>query len=163
MPGLLLMLNSCGLPDYLPKPARISENHYGAYAIVDLEDRSRYKGELLSVNDSCLYLLELWPEATIHRLARDRVTQYELVYAEGTDYTLAFIGVAAISATHGIFAVISYPVNFIAVAVIQYWRRSPYTLKTGNSEWSELGAYARFPQGLPPNVNLSEIKPPGEP
>lgn len=159
--GLLLLLSSCAaIPDYLPHPEELGTNHYGAFIRLGLSNGSRLQGELLAVNDSSLYLMEYWPKDTVLYVPREQVLRYRLLYAEGDDYRLAYLGAVLLSASHGAFSVISLPVNILSVALVQQYRKWPYTLKNKNSRWAELRTYARFPMGWPAEVPLEALKGP---
>jgi hypothetical protein len=160
LPVLPLLLSSCGIPRYIPKPDNLSENHYGAYIKVQKASGESHKGELLSVSDTGLYLLELWKQDSVIHMARDQIKDYKLVYAEGTDYGLAYVGALAFSISHGAGSIISMPINLFALSTIQYWRKAPYTFKPKDSRWEELHQYARFPMGLPPEMALEAVKAP---
>ena len=57
---------------------------------------------------------------------------------------------------HGLFGVISLPINVLATNGIT---KSKYTLKyPDNMSWDKIQKFARFPQGIPKNIDLKEIQ-----
>ncbi len=73
--------------------------------------------------------------------------------------TRAAISTLAI-AGHGLWMIFSFPINLTAsVATAQSAAKGTYRVKyPKNIDWMEISKFARFPQGIPDDVDVSLIR-----
>lgn len=62
------------------------------------------------------------------------------------------------SLTHGLLFLGSAPVNLIVTSVVTADGLLAYRYDHGDISFEELKMFARFPQGMPPNIDVSELR-----
>lgn len=118
-----------------------------------------YKGELICVDSTNLYLLHKDNEhAVISTVQLTTISQFSLKYAREKNivWTIPVYSLATIS--HGWFLVFTFPINLITTAVLASKSNKDYRFTNKNFSVDELYKFARFPQGLPDGIDLTELK-----
>lgn len=137
---------------------------YGAWVVVELQgapESAEVRGELIAVSDDSVFVLT--QAADFRALPRSEVTQalvasyvsrYDLLAMWSTLGTVATI-------SHGWFAALSAPVWLIAgpIATASESRVPLEDVKPRRSSWADVSKYARFPQGMPPGLDRSQMFP----
>ncbi len=167
MPLLLFILIqavSCSVPRGLPAPEELPYETKGAAFYVKLHDGTEYRGELIASDAVALYVL---PEANQHPNRRrqtsveqipwDAIDNYRVYYAHGKSLALFPPLYAVMTLSHGWFSILTMPVNLIATITAHITSQHEHVLRKKDIAPEALSLFARFPQGIPPNVSLGDI------
>jgi hypothetical protein len=161
--GILLavVIGSCISPRYLPQPEEIDVNQYGSYIVILKKSNVYIKGELIAIDSNRIIVLA--------ESERDNSTQTKIVtvsdikcftlrYAKPKHYgwTIPLLTLATIS--HGWFLVLTAPVNLITTISVTVAGESAYEYNDRKMTYDKLKMFARFPQGLPANVDVASIR-----
>ncbi|MBK8981610.1 MAG: hypothetical protein IPM38_04635 [Ignavibacteria bacterium] len=157
-----LMLSSCSYsPDYLPESEEIDVNQYGSYISLYRNEKETIRGELIAV-DSIKFIVLSKPEdspvKTIKIIPVKEVSKYYLKYADGVSYGGAIPLFTLASLVHGYMAVITLPINLLVTIAIASSGESAFTYGDEEIKITDLKMFARFPQGLPPGIEVRGIK-----
>jgi hypothetical protein len=159
----ILILLSCSTPSYLSKPADFKNFVKGFYIAGVLNNQIYISGELIVANDSCIWLLPVNTNNPIYHVSRESIKKFNLFIASTSDKPemISTWSLLAPFTTlgHGWYGMYSIPSNIILNSIIGGGASySRYIIHYPNNiSWSDLNKFARFPQGLPPGVNLNEI------
>lgn len=148
---------SCSSPNFLPDPSELAENGYGAHITLKKQSNEIIEGELISINKDSIVVLDDDKLICTVCFVND-VKKFHLQYAKADGYpALLPISILAIPA-HGLFSIISLPINAITLISILSSDDLDYEIKGKRISVERLQKFARFPQGLPPNITISMIK-----
>jgi len=148
---------SCVSPSYLPTSDKIDVNEYGAYIQVIRKANSTIKGELISIDSNQICVLNNSSNKCII-LPITSVESFSLRYALPKDYgwTIPVFTLATIS--HGLIAIFSAPLNLIVTIIVTSSGENAFKYSDRSMTYDQLKMFARFPQGIPPNIEILEIK-----
>lgn len=166
---VILVINACTTVKYLPRSEAIDVNQYGSYINITLTNKKIIKGELLAADFSNLTVLTdtaLSKKAIIIPL--NLVKKFTLFYAKPARYGWS-IPVFVLSTLipfpdpdggglmpfHGFFTLLTIPVNLIVTSVVT---RNSFRYNNTTISYEQLKMFARYPQGIPANVNIASIK-----
>lgn len=146
--------------NFLPAPAASQRTAYGGWIEVtrgDARHPERSAGELLAIQHDSVYLLSgRGPEV----YAQSDVTSAKLTAYDSESGLLAtwtLIGTLS-TISHGWLLVLSAPVWIIAGSVTTAHQSHQPEFLFPTAAWEDLRAYARFPQGLPPGLDLATVR-----
>ena len=146
-----------------PAPDAISDP-YGAWVNVDLasaEQGAALRGELIAVALDSIFVLTL--DAEFHAIARADVTRARVAYYSSQHGQLAAWTIIGSLATlsHGFFLVFSFPVWAIGGSVTTGGQSRAPLADVGENKhsWDAVTKYARFPQGLPSELDRGRLRP----
>ena len=167
-----LLLTSCvttsAPDDWTAAPVEMESTTYGSWVDVPYFNAAGTTdttlGELIAVSPDSLYVLPL--EEDLHAIARADVIAADLeimAYDANWGYLATWTTLGSLStASHGFLLAFSFPIWLIAgsAATSVQSRRPVYT----NPSVEVLQRFARFPQGLPPELDRHRLrsKPLGE-
>jgi len=167
---LVAMMSSCASnrPDMSPLYADAHFNTLGAYMevfyYINRKQRSRINGELISVENNKLILrvvdkinnTKSNPKFELVSIPKTEIIRYNLVFAKEKvgDFRS---GASLITISHGFWMVFTLPINLITFYSIDRNSFYEFAYTQKNLKFSELKNYARFPQGLPANLDLNLI------
>jgi len=160
VPILLIFLSGCTLPDYVPKVKEMVYSPYGAQIDLKTINKAKIKGELIAVEGENLVILQDGTETpTIEKVNLNDLATFDLRFADASDAYPYFIPLSfLVSVSHGALSIASYPVNTLVTLVIAINSHRDYLHTERTISKSHLHMFARFPQGIPPGVSLSEIR-----
>ncbi len=159
---LVFVISGCATPSFLPDPDYVDCNEYGAYIKVRYNSyNSPVKGELIAAEkDTIVVLINSSNNMTDSciKIPFKKTYGYTLRYARPKHYgwTIPVFTIATLA--HGYFAVITMPVNLITTIIVTISGERSYKLTDYDIKFEKLKIYARFPQGIPPGVELSAIR-----
>lgn len=164
----LVFLSSCAVPRGIPTPTTFKSNVNGAkiYLYPKRSSAKKVEGEIIAVKDSRIYVLENEIKfvnsnyTLVHNLTivdPKAIRSGHIVLARLADSQFKsadLIGLMTIS--HGWFAPITILLN---IGGIRSVKKATYRMKIGRDVyWNEVHKFARFPQGLPPGIELDQLK-----
>lgn len=118
-------------------------------------------GELIAVDsvkiivltDSVLYHVKF---AEVIKLSE--INHYTLRYAKPKHYgpliPLYWLG----SVFHGYYFVLTAPINILTTSIVTSTGEKAFTYNEKDLNFKKLKMFARFPQGLPPNIDINQIR-----
>ncbi len=158
---MVLFFSSCTITNYLPQASKIPEYPYGAYIkiVTKAGDKNlRNKGELISAGDEKIVLLDKKDNHCIE-IPVDSILRFKLYYAKSDHvYWWTIPALAALSATHGYFGILTIPANLIVTSSVYASSQLGFQYTEKNLPIISLYMYARYPQGIPSNVDIKSIK-----
>ena len=162
---LLLAAACAGNPapeGFLPSPAGAAHDVYGAWIQVTLAAGRRdstIAGELVAARaDSVWILPDSGPVVAVptSTVKKGRVARYRSGAGAIAGFTV--LGVVS-TVSNGFLGGFTMPL-WIITGIVAASNESRAPLRgVPPLVWADLAAYARFPQGLPPGVDLGEIRP----
>lgn len=152
----VLVFSACASPDYVPLAGGIATNTYGAYISIVTTDNGMLQGELIAVDNTRIWVLTD-NDGRCKEVADSTVKRLNVQYAKAPNYAWTIPVFTLGSLIHGYFAILTFPVNLIASIAISSSANKSYRYEARKVEPQVLSKYARFPQGLPPHVSLTEI------
>ena len=157
---VVLTFSACYSPNYILDTEYIDVGVHGSYIkVYDGKERRTIKGEVISVDEREMIVLEKNSYKTIvHKIQKEDIKYFRLKYAKSSDYSWTIPVYALATLSHGWFLVITLPINLIVtISVTASGPKSlSYTDKT--IKYEELNMFARFPQGLPENVYIGDLR-----
>jgi hypothetical protein len=119
-----------------------------------------FQGELIAVGPDSVFVLagDSLVARSIRSVRRVRVVGYDPKAADLMTWT--FLGTVS-TASHGIVAVLSAPLWLLIGSTITSGaaHASEINVPSQHRTWEDLRPYARFPEGLPPGIDRSSLRP----
>jgi hypothetical protein len=162
----LLLVAGCAINPaphgFLPSPAEATADVYGGWielTMVAGKHDSTVGGELIAVRDDSVWVLPDGGHVAV--IATGAVKQGRLVrYRSDAGAVAGFTALGVVStASNGALLIITAPLWIITGVVASSNEAAAPLRRVPPLAWRDLAAYARFPQGLPPGIDLGEIRP----
>ena len=154
-----IFLFSCKSPAYLSNHNEIDKNVYGAYTKIFLKKDFPLEGELIALENDVIIILPK-NKNTCEIIELKNVRYFLIQYASSKNNAwLLTIPLSIVTPfIHGYYSVISFPVNLISTISLASSKDAQYKLRSKKYSHKDLKMYARFPQGIPKNIDISTIK-----
>lgn len=156
---LAIVMCSCLSPAYLPKYNTIDENRFGSYINIHQKDGPSVQGELLAINGQQLIVL------TEHKNIKkfvvvpvNLISNFQLRYAQPRHYGWSIPLFTGVTVLHGWYSAITAPLNLVGTIIVTVSGEDAFMYNQKQLSYTELKMFARFPQGLPPNIVVESIK-----
>lgn len=151
------LFTGCMTPSYLPDAKEIDVNQHGSFINVNKTDTQNVLGELISVDSMNIIVLN---EETLKCVAipRDSIKSYSLSYARPKHYGWSIGVLTVLTIGHGYFAAFTLPANLVGTSVVTTNGELAYKIRDSKIPFEKLKMFARFPQGIPQNLSLEDIK-----
>jgi small nuclear ribonucleoprotein (snRNP)-like protein len=159
--GILLtfVISSCTAPKYLPKVKEIDVNPFGSYISINLLTGPNIKGELIAVdNNQLVVLTDSSNLRTALVIPINFVKNYKLQYAKPTNYSMMIPLYTSATIGHGYFLIFTAPLNLIVTTLVTTGGKTAFQYTNNEITYETLKMFARFPQGIPPNIDLANIE-----
>jgi len=148
---------------FLPGPSEAAHDVYGAWIevwvpVVGRRDTT-IAGELIAVSADTLWIL---PDTSRVAAVPTRAVRNGQVarYRSGAGSVAGFTALGIVSTlSNGAFLLLTAPAWLITGIVASSNEAHAPLRDVPPLAWAQLAAYARFPQGLPPGIDLGEIRP----
>jgi hypothetical protein len=147
----------------LPSPKDAVRDLYGGWIELTvpagLHD-DRISGELIAARADSVWILPDTGRAVI-AVATSTVKQGRLVrYQSDAGAVMGYTALGILSTlSNGAFLILTAPAWLITGIVASSAESGTPIRDAPPHMWGELAAYARFPEGLPPGIDLAEIRP----
>lgn len=154
-----IFIFGCTSNSYLPDSSGLDVNQFGSLITVAINEGKAIKGELLAINGVQLVVLN--KDTTHERISIipiNSVKHFKLRYAKSKHYgwTIPVSLIATIA--HGWYLILTAPVSLIVTISVTSGGENAYTYSNKTMTFDKLKMFARFPQGIPPNIDLASIK-----
>jgi len=165
-PLAVLLVAACASntapPGFLPTPQESQATAYGGWIEVewgrgDPKHTWLSEGELLAIQHDSVYILTgRGPEVVATaEVRRAQLTGYDSQLGKLASWTL--IGTLS-TASHGIWLVVSAPLWVVTGSINGAKQSRAPERVYPRARWEDLRSYARFPQGLPPGIDLAKLR-----
>lgn len=152
-------LMSCLSARYLPESNEIDVNQHGSFIRVNTKDDQLYQGELLAVDGINLVILNRdTTKEKISEVNTANVKKFKLRYAKSKHYEWTIPVSMLVTIAHGWYAGLTLPVNIITTSTVSSGGEYAFEYNQKIMTFDKLKMFARFPQGIPSNVDLARIK-----
>lgn len=139
------------------------ESPYGGYIEVrvqGVQDILKFKGELISVDSKKIIVRTLQIPNDIRPFAVKDIISYKIYFASeksgGMEGFFIFNSLATL--THGYFLLVTAPANLGIMSIIQSNKNKNLSFSSKEIPINQLYKFARFPNGLPPNITIHNLK-----
>lgn len=145
---------------YLPAPAQAAREVRGGWVEVDRygsDGTTRLEGELIAVTADSLWILDA---SGLSSVPTDVVGGGQLTWYDseaGRVAGLSLLGTVS-TASNGVFLVFTAPMWIIGGSIASGVQSQLPRERIPAGSWAELAAYARFPAGMPPGVELRGLR-----
>ncbi len=159
----ITILGSCSAPAKLPQSEEIHLNPYGALINIRLKSPRTnigyyLGGELIAVEESSIIIVtHLNKMDQTISIPIDNIKSYTLKVADNR-YKWMVPTTTAMSILHGWFLIITLPTNLAVSISTSASHAKAFKYNDRNLPYPRLRMFARFPQGLPQGMELSQIK-----
>ena len=151
-------LVACSSPKHVTTPQDLTYKVNGFYAKADVKGSHKdVSGEIIEVSENDLKLLQ---DGTLQSVEKATVKSCVVLVSltvnnpKKINTWASLVNVASIG--HGVFGIITLPINLGVTAGIT---NSKYILKyPDNITWNELYKFARFPQGIPNELDIEKLQ-----
>jgi hypothetical protein len=157
---VVLSVVSCGRKPYLLIPSAFHENVHGVYANGYAAHfnatKARIRGEVISVSEDSIIIKDFKSyEIRTYKRSNVRNIKLYLSSASQKDFSAFYTINGILPLTHGFWSIVTYPMN---IAVMSSISNSKNVIRYPlDVDWDALHKFARFPQGLPPNIDLNQL------
>jgi hypothetical protein len=162
--GLAVACTACAHntapPGWLPKPAESQAAAYGSWIELTYQgsEERRTDGELIAVSAESVWVLSgnqgvVIPTAAVKS---GKLTAYAAQKGGPTLWTI--VGTLS-TISNGAFLILTAPMWMIGGSLAVAGESRAPERRTPRLAWAELAPYARFPQGLPPGIELTALLP----
>lgn len=158
-------MGACSSPKYLSKPVDFKYRLKGLVFKVQFEDYSKLLGEIIEVDSESITVLPVDPPGfEIITISKNQIKSAEIIVSSTSDDPKGISTWAGLinlgSIGHGIYAVATLPINLlVTIPIANDAASGTYRIKCpGDISWSEINKFARFPQGIPKNIDPKDIE-----
>jgi hypothetical protein len=147
---------------FLPSPQEAVRDLYGGWIEVTVPAGKRdstIAGELIAAGADTVWILP--DEGRVTAVATSTVNHARLaVYGSGAGAIAGYTALGIVATlSNGAFLLLTAPTWLITGSVAAASESRAPLRDAPPLMWGDLAAYARFPQGLPPGIDLAEIRP----
>jgi hypothetical protein len=155
---LIIFFSGCSSSRYyLPSSDKIDVNEYGSYIRIRQKTPPSVSGELIAIDSNKIVVLTEETKICTTVLVND-VEHFTLRYAKQKNYGWTVPLYMLATLTHGFFAIYTLPASVIVTVSVSILDDNSFKYTDKNMTYDKLGMFARFPQGIPPNIDLASIK-----
>jgi len=154
---LAIFITGCYTPNYIPSVESIDINQYGSYIKVSHIKVGTIDGELIALDSSSIIVLSESIRTCVKIPLKD-INSFTLRYARPKNYAWSIPLFSLVSITHGFYGIISMPINLIITISESVGGNLEYRYNDKEISHKKLSMFARFPQGIPPNINIKMIR-----
>jgi hypothetical protein len=156
--GLFVAIgSSCSSPNYLPTSKTIDVNVHGSFIKVFNRNGPNISGELIAIDTSEIVVLQAKTKKCVAVPISD-VKKFKLRYAKPKKYWWTIPVYTFSTISHGFWLVISAPINIIVTTSVSANGNNAYRYSNKHITYEELQMFARFPQGIPENIDMDYIE-----
>ena len=155
--SLIFILGSCSSSYYLPSFEKINVNEHGSFIRIKSQTKSNIEGELISIDNNNIIILSNHTNQCESIFLKD-VKHFKLRYAKPKHYGWTIPSTIILPFIHGYYSVITFPINFIVTVIVTTSGEIAFTYNNKNMTFDKLKMFARFPQGLPSNIDIANLK-----
>lgn len=157
----LLVLGSCYPTKNLPKSKSLNSFPYGSNFQWKNSDDKLLEGELLAVEDGFLYVLPYLDSEysnEFYKLEYKSLKKFRLVYVKPKSYWWTIPVSMVVSIGQGLLSIFTLPINLISTGFIISSTYKNASFSESQITYDELREFARYPQGMPKDIDITTLK-----
>lgn len=154
---LLVFLSSCSAPQYVPKVEEVPFSAHGSHIEVQKNTKATIEGELIAVDVTGLTVLTD-ASKQLHIVSFEDIEKFKLSYAQPNSYAWTIPVYTLSTLSHGVLLMITAPANIAITSVVTARGANAFTYNQTVISYEDLRMFARFPQGIPPNIEPLSIR-----
>jgi len=154
---LAIIISSCSSPGYLPSSDKIDVNQNGSYIIIRQKTTADIHGELIAINSNNIVVLSETTNKCMTVSIND-VERFALRYAKPKHYGWTIPVGIVLPLIHGFYSILTLPIHLIVTISVTSGGERAFKYSEKNMTYDKLKMFARFPQGIPPNIDLASIQ-----
>jgi hypothetical protein len=147
----------CTAPPYLPPADEIDVSKFGSHIKIIRKNAPALAGELIAIDRQQIIVLPQ-DSRRCEMVSIDEVKRFTLRYARPRHYGWTIPLGFFISFVHGMFFILSEPVNLVVTVIVTVSGETDFKYSDKNMTYEQLTMFARFPQGIPPQVDWKQIR-----
>lgn len=155
--ALTILFGSCASPYYLPNSNEISTDEYGSFIKLFTDNRPRIQGELIAIDSNNVVILT-HEEKECVTVPMKNVIGFDLKYADAKNYAWTIPTFTLATVGHGGFFILTAPINLIGTIAVVSSSNKAFMYNETTLSYEQLKMFARFPNGIPKNVDVHQIK-----
>jgi len=138
---------------WLPEPEEVPLDPYGSWAEVTTKG-SRVMGELIAVTSDTVFVAD----TMLHGVPVKTIERARVVTFEPDNYIASVLWGPLLTISNGFFLILTAPMWIIGGPIATIARSYDPIVDYPSKPLTELQCYARFPQGLPHDIDRSAIQ-----
>lgn len=152
-----VFLTSCAVTHapsrWLPSPEQTASDTYGSWIEINSRNGNIW-GELIAVDNDTVFVAD----TTLHAIASTDILSARLVtYDKANLPGLVFLGTVS-TLSNGLFLVFTAPMWLIGGSIAATIRSFDPIIDYPSKQLSNFVPFARFPQGLPQNIDRDSVR-----
>ena len=153
---VVVFISSCSSPQYLPATRQLDINEYGSYITIILKSNSELYGELIAIDSQNLvFLPEKGLKCVIVPLTN--IDRFVLRYAKPKHYGYSIPLGLVLPVIHGFYSIFTLPLHLVVTIAVTVSGETAFKYNSRNMNYNKLVMFARFPQGIPPGIDIASI------
>lgn len=154
---IAIIISSCSSPGYLPSSDKIDVNEYGSYIKLTHNNKSIIDGELIAIDSNQIVVLADEEKICV-TVPVSEVKKFSLEYAKPKHYGWSIPVGLVLPFIHGFYSLITLPLHLIVTISVTAAGENAFKYNNKKMTYEELKMFARFPQGIPDNIDIASIK-----
>lgn len=156
---LLILASSCSAPKYIPEVEEVPFSAYGSFIEVQPLSGAKIEGELIAIDEVTMFVLTGKDSPKqLQNLPVNDIGTFKLTYAQPKDHAWTIPVYTLATASHGLLALFTAPANIVVTSIVTARGANAFTYNEKVMKYEELRMFARFPQGIPPNVERANLR-----
>jgi hypothetical protein len=159
---IAVCFSGCYSPAYLPSSDDIDVNQYGSYIDISCKKGPNVSGELLSIDTLCLMVFTPLKGDTSYIISPvnvENINSFSLRYAKPHNYGWSICLFPALTLAHGWYSMFTAPINLIVTISVTVGGSISFKYDNKEMPLDKLKMFARFPEGVPANIDLNNLSP----
>lgn len=156
---ITLILSGCATTGHLPTSDKIDVFEFGSHITILYKKPSnlRLSGELIALENDTIVVLSSHVKKCRSISIAD-VRKFTLSYTTPKQYGWTIPIFSLLSLSHGWMAVFTIPINLAVTIIATTSALDAAQFTNKNMTYEDLSMFARYPQGIPPGIELDSIK-----
>jgi|WetSurMetagenome_2_1015567.scaffolds.fasta_scaffold111042_2 hypothetical protein len=154
---LAVILYGCTSPVYLPRPSEVDVNEYGSNIKIIRKAAPDIHGELIAIDHTEIVVLPEYA-SRCEIVYLDEVKRFSLRYSKPSYYGWTIPFAIFLPFIHGWYSIFSIPVQLIVTVSETVSGMIDFKYSSRNMTYEKLAMFARFPQGIPSQIDLKMIR-----
>jgi len=154
---LIIFFSSCSSPRYLPSSDKIDVSEYGSYIKIIHKTAPNIDGELIAIDSNKIVVLTEETKKCM-TVPVSEVKHFSLRYAKSKHYDWTIPLFVVLPFIHGAYSIFTMPIHLIVTISVTASGDNAFKYSDKKMTYDKLRMFARFPQGIPPNIDLASIK-----
>jgi len=143
-------------PNYVPSTKNVGIERHGSRIIIKPFDGEKIKGEFIAIDEEMFVVLEDYTGSMVSA-PRGNIKKIKIRYAQPKQYGWAIPVFIVSTISHGGFLILTAPLNAGVTSGVTATGVFDFTYNNRRISDMKIQRFARFPQGIPEGVELTDI------